>query len=459
MKRSLYYVIFFLFTLFLLPLRVHAQETSWVDAGYAESMSAAAKQSDVNAAAHVSNVNTNNYSDFVRRVLGPVPGLTVSAADMNTPYAEAMRQQSAMAGLSNYIYTMYANPPASTYAFVQDMGQTLGFMPKKAYAQGIGFSGLVTLLPIWKAFRNISYALLAIIMVVIGFMVMFRKKIDPKTVVTVQNALPKIVITLILITFSYAIVGILIDLMYVVLILGVQLIVNASPTGMFDAGHITRISSSSFSAVNRGLLAGFNSLPDLMAFLFPGQSQLGYFALFNPVYDVVGVLIFVLLSLAFLFGGVRLFFMLLNAYIQIIISLITAPIQLLLDAVPGGNGFASWIKNLISHLIVFPITAICITVSWYLIGTSTKTWTPPMLGTGSGGVGGLIGLGMLFIIPNIVKGIQESLKAKPMVPMGAGAALSPITGAFQTGTQAVSGFYYGQSILQNLKTKPKPPSA
>ena len=34
-----------------------------------------------------------------------------------------------------------------------------------------------------------------------------RKKIDPKTVVTAQNAIQRVIIALILITFSYAIVG------------------------------------------------------------------------------------------------------------------------------------------------------------------------------------------------------------------------------------------------------------
>jgi len=50
-----------------------------------------------------------------------------------------------------------------------------------------------------------------------AFMIMFRVRISPQTVITVQSALPKIIFTLILITFSYAIAGFLIDLMYVVI--------------------------------------------------------------------------------------------------------------------------------------------------------------------------------------------------------------------------------------------------
>ena len=44
---------------------------------------------------------------------------------------------------------------------------------------------------------------------------MFRMKINPQNVATFQSAIPKIVTTLILITFAYAIAGFMIDLMFV----------------------------------------------------------------------------------------------------------------------------------------------------------------------------------------------------------------------------------------------------
>ena len=65
-------------------------------------------------------------------------------------------------------------------------------------------------------------------MIVIGFMVMFRRKIDPKTVITVQNALPKIVLALLLVTFSYAIAAFMIDLMYLVMAIIINLLVSAA---------------------------------------------------------------------------------------------------------------------------------------------------------------------------------------------------------------------------------------
>ena len=99
-------------------------------------------------------------------------------------------QNGALSGLGGSMIAMYANPPASTKEYAIDLGKTLGFIPKSAMAQGIGFAGLAPLLPLWKVFRDVSYGILAIILIVVGLMVMFRKKIDPKTVVTVQNSIP-----------------------------------------------------------------------------------------------------------------------------------------------------------------------------------------------------------------------------------------------------------------------------
>ncbi|MFZ2025551.1 MAG: hypothetical protein WAV51_04700 [Microgenomates group bacterium] len=431
---------------FLSP--IHA---SWVDEGYDEAMKAA-ENGDVNSAAYISNADNNTKLNLVRQVFGAVEGLTVMKGDLNEPYAKKMNNQSAISGLSTYIGYMYTNPPASTYAFVQDMGQTLGFIPKQAYAQGIGFSGLSPLLPIWKMFRNISYAILALVMVAIGFMVMFRKKIDPKTVVTVQNALPKVVVTLILITFSYAIVGLMIDLMYIVLYAALQLIVTSAPSGMFDADHVSVFTSSSFGAVWKGMFGGFETFPIMINSIMPGEAswitKLTLATIFSGgVAGVLSILVALIMAIAFLFGVVRLFFMLLSAYIQIIVAVLIGPIQILLDAVPGGQGFSGWIKNLLSNLVVFPITSVMLTLAYFLIKSADKTWTPPLLGSGSSGISSLIGLGFLFIIPNTVKGLQEALKAKPMVNAGLGAIAGPMGSGVGQGMQLV---YQGAMIKEGL---------
>ncbi len=65
---------------------------------------------------------------------------------------------------------------------------------------------------IWKSSLNIVYLFSILIFIIVGFMIMFRKNLPGNTTVTVSKALPQIIISLVLATFSFAIVGIIMDL-------------------------------------------------------------------------------------------------------------------------------------------------------------------------------------------------------------------------------------------------------
>src|SRR4030043_143429 len=114
------------------------------------------------------------------------------------------------------ITLFYSNPPASGVQYLADLGRKLQIVrPTYAQGEGEGWGRMVPFLEIWKAFRNITYVFFVLILVFMGFAIMFRVKINPQTVITIQSALPRVIIALILITFSYAIVGLLIDFMFV----------------------------------------------------------------------------------------------------------------------------------------------------------------------------------------------------------------------------------------------------
>ncbi|MCX6793746.1 MAG: hypothetical protein NTY06_01440, partial [Candidatus Gottesmanbacteria bacterium] len=326
------------------------------------------------------------------------------------------------------------------------------------------FSGLSPLLPIWKAFRNIAYALLAVIMIVIGFMVMFRKKIDPKTVVTVQNALPKIVLALILVTFSYAIAAFFIDLMYLVMAVIINLLVGAS-SGKLGADTATKYLNGNIATLFGGLFGGgMKSIDDVMSLLFYSGDITPYltwtlnFASFGMYALAQGALVAFIIAIVLIIGYIRIIFMLVSAYIQIIIAILVAPFQLMVEAFPGSNSFSSWLKNLIANLSVFPVTAAMILVGTILTKTNTGTmfsnadqlWTPPLLSSGGAkGVAGMIGLGLMLSIPNIAKAIKEALKTKPLVG-GGGAGMGAVGGlamqAFQVGSMAFSHKIQSQQV-------------
>ncbi len=390
--------------------------------------------------------------------------------------------KSALAGINSYITAMYTTPAASTYLAVRDIGHDLGFIPEPVYAQGVGFSGLAALLPVWKVFRNIAYVLLAIVMIVVGFMVMFRRKIDPKTVVTIQNALPRIVVTLLLITFSYAIVGLMIDLMYLVMLFAYGLFQS---TGFLPAITTTGLIGGGSQSTRDVITSG--NLFQVFTMIFPDNfrsigflagDMLGYTpggtigALATPVAagvltmnPVVGIavgaltlggpiLLTFLLSLALIFLFIRLFLMFLSAYIQIILALIIGPIQILLDAVPGGNGFISWIKNLFSNLIVFPIAAIMFMLAMVFSQIGSKgggsIWAPPFYtfpNQSVTSISALFAIGILMVIPSVVNGIKKALKAQAPVPVGPGAIFAPIGAATQQTIQAAYQFHFAQQAL------------
>ena len=403
------------------------------------------------------------FAGLTMDTFGPIKGYHYpNNIDENHPKLVQLRQSSIVNQSGKVIASVYENPPATTYIAVRDFGESYGFLPKRVLAQGpgIGFAGLSPILPIWKVFRNISYFLIAVIMVAVGFMIMFRQKIDPKTVITVQNAIPGIIVTLFIITFSYAIAAIMIDLMYVLLVLIITMLKGSLPgvnlpstvTDDYLSGNWPNIGWTMFRS-------GMNSLNDILYYFtglqrttgdVVGASIVGMMAgLVSGQPWITGVaaiplLAILLIAVVLMFAVFRLIFMLLSAYIQIIIAIIVGPIQLLLGAIPGNQAFANWIKNLVANLIVFPLTAALLIIASLLSGyTSTQSegtplWSPPIVGVTGYGTTALISLGILLSIPTIVNGLKESFKAKPALPVG---GVGQITGFLGTAGQYGMQYY------------------
>ncbi|MBI3984891.1 MAG: hypothetical protein HY344_03000 [Candidatus Levybacteria bacterium] len=111
---------------------------------------------------------------------------------------------------------MLYTSPASTGQYVSYLSQSFGISrPSYAQSQGIGFESISPIVGIWAVFRDISYLLFIFVFIIIGVAIMLRAKIDPRTVMTIQNQIPKLIIGIIMVTLSFAIAGVLIDLMWV----------------------------------------------------------------------------------------------------------------------------------------------------------------------------------------------------------------------------------------------------
>ena len=373
----------------------------------------------------------------------------------NRDVAEQLYNETAVGNINSTIASLYQNPPADLAYWVRDTATTLGFAPRQAMAQGVGFNGLTPLLPIWKAFRNMAYVLLALAMIIIGFMVMLRQKIDPKTVVTVQNALPRIVIALILITFSYAIAGFLIDIMYLVI---------AFVNVVVSSGLVNRPQASPINLTSGGFGDLIHAVFDPVQYFNPASriwddvTAGGGANLFNDIKDGlifnligIGPLFQFILGLAYLFALARILFLLLGAYTQILLSVLTGPLQILTDVFPGANGFTNWIKNIVSNLAMFPITIFLLLLGTRIsqnLGGGTL-WIPPLLpqlGGASAEIAKvLISLGIVLMIPSICHSAKEAFKSQPVASFGVN-----VGGAMNTGMQLLSAAFY----IKQFRTNP-----
>ena len=361
----------------------------------------------------------------------------------------------------------YANPPASGVEWVRSGLQNAGFVPNSYATDGIGFSSLKPLTEIWVMFRNIAFTLIVLFIVIVGFMIMFRFKINPQTIVTLSNALPRLVITLLMISFSFAIGGFLIDLMYIVTIFGVKVVgttllpqdtqkmfidsVTTGGTGrLFDLifwnGETFKLGGALFSMmppiINQ--MVRLIAVAGVMFIIRSGNNPIGDYMLggkagniatFDGVagslialaaWIIIPGLVFLFLPLILsllilLFTGLlvffRILFMLFAAYLRIVISIIFAPIILLAEILPGRNAFSKWFKTLVADLLLFPLTLILITLSSAILAMNNNfqnIWQPPFLYTGvnQSAFNVLVAIGMLFMIPDIGKLVREFMGVK-----------------------------------------------
>ena len=370
-------------------------------------------------------------------IIGPVSGVG----------GESYRPGGAIGGIANLIAVMYANPPVSSVEYFADLGRNLGIV-KSAYAQtGVGFRGLQPILPLWKAFRNIAYLFFTIVFVIMGFAIMFRVKLNPQTVISVQNAIPRVVIALILVTFSYAIAGLLIDLIYILISLLISVLgttgyldnakaqkvyLNASILTLLGA-FLTRGSAVAKEVSN--ILNPATWLPETIKEIIDGLNI--------PMLELPSDLLALILSAILLISFFKLFLNLLYAYVRILTGIVFGPLQIMLGILPNQDSFLAWFRNLLSNIAIFPAVVGMFLLADVILEATKKSgfvWAPPFIQVGSPGafIGSLIAYGIFLMIPRVSEMVKAAFEHKPF-PYGTaiGEALGPAR------TLGKTGFYYG----------------
>ena len=385
--------------------------------------------------------------------------------------------------ISKLLVVPFSNPPASGIYWVYSSLESTGFIPKTFASEGIGFAAIQPFSNIWKIFRDLSYMFLVIILISIGFMIMFRMKMNPQTVISVENALPRIIIALILITFSFAIAGFIIDLTYILMGLIVSILSNNPQGGTYyDAtqfkneymlsgfGDLLRdvrarfgsrsvgvalgsaliqILPLSFSVILRSLagiatvlltqwiivlftdgassligLANVEGLSFSIGGVLKGFFTLSLFPIMIMVIFVLGyalllpVIVWLLIGFSILLMLIRLSLLIFTNYLKLIVNIVIAPLLLMLEAVPGRSAFKNWLLSILSSLIAYPIMVGVFVLSYLIvfkIGNTEMTARLPYLGgIDSDSFRLMIGLGLIFLIPDFVKAAKEALGIKDL---------------------------------------------
>lgn len=343
--------------------------------------------------------------------------------------------------------------PISGIAYVRNISRKLKLVPEAKAADSFGFSRLTVIQDLWKFSRNVAYFFFVLAIIITAFMIMFKVKISPQAVVSIQSALPKIIMTLILVTFSYAIAGFLIDIMYVImgifsLILstsGVTLITNPSINFTIIDGFGTGgLAILLYWIIFLVLYVVATMAAYLSALLSLGATGV-IWALILGVFTII--LFFILIIDLF-----RITFALFKALAGFYLAVILGPFQLAIGALPQSrNALSSWLKSLIAKLAVFPATGILFYFAILFIcksilvstlgmaegnvivellrkipyldsflfpsGASADTlWGPPMLHNSASATSIafiLMALGCIMIIPKVQKAIESALAGRP----------------------------------------------
>lgn len=408
--------------------------------------------------------------------------------------------------------------PVSSADYIHNLAANFGFT-KKTYAlegdqrgnpnsnnappvpdnnEGYGFESLRPVLQIWLAFRNLVYVLFVIIFLFVGLGIMFRFKIDPRTVMTIQNQIPKAIVILVLITFSYAISGFLVDIMYLLIYAIFAIFSQVDGFNLAKLNPTNLYGNSPFQAIGGlggvfGLANGAaESAGDILSSLFSGRAGqvlgmlisglvtgviggainpigflgsavglgIGYFFGTEIVTFLAQWILYIIFAIAITIGLFRLWITLLKSYVYILIATIFAPLWIGGSLIPGSPmTLNSWFRFLVSYLLVFPTTIVMFILAFMIkekfgetstafaphisdqAGTliaANGNFVPPLVGNPGdvANFGSLMALIIILMTPEVVQIVKDALKAPNVTyTKSIGAALG--------GGKAVAGGFAG----------------
>lgn len=297
-----------------------------------------------------------------------------------------------------------------------------GYKEKQSvYASGYDDLMVTNIDSLWSVTRNIAYIGFVVVMIIVGFMIMFRNKVGGQTVVTIGNAIPKVVVGLVLVTFSFAIAGIILD------ISGILMRVIA---GILDSNiqihNILKLLGGTFGLAGGGL--------GIAALVLTLTHFLG------PV-GPIALLIALAVLLIILFGAVKLWFTLVKTYFTLLVNVIVAPLAIMAGSIPGNEAMTMNVfKSMLRNALVFPLAFAIVNLPYYLVekGNRVRLEFPETV-FGETTMGDTIGPVMLALakVIAIFVAAQTPAFVKAIIPPTASKGGADMAGAIKQGLSGI----------------------
>ncbi|HRY22252.1 MAG TPA: hypothetical protein P5311_00595 [Candidatus Dojkabacteria bacterium] len=301
-----------------------------------------------------------------------------------------------------------------------------GYKEKQSvYAAGYDDLQKTNIDTLWSVTRNIAYVGFVLVMVVVGFMIMFRSKVGGQTVVTIGNAIPKVIVGLVLVTFSFAIAGLILD------ISGILMRVLA---GILDSNvqvhNIFKLLGGTFGW-GGGLTTGGIGIAGLVLTLTSFLGPLG------PILLLIALAVLLII----LFGTIKLWFTLVKTYFTLLVNVIVAPLAIMAGSIPGNEAMTVNIfKSMLRNSLVFPLAFAIVNLPYFLVekGNRVRLEFPETVFEGAT-LGDTIGPVMLALakVLAIFVAAQAPAFAKAIIPPTASKGGADAAGAIQQGLSKV----------------------
>ena len=236
--------------------------------------------------------------------------------------------------------------PVNLALWFKDEVKDIPVLGDSAFAQTVNYPNVIAaefVLTLWRQFRNLAYGFLSLVMIVIGIMIMVRKKANPQMVITMQNAIPRVIIAMVLITFSYPI----------------------GATAASFTGPLMKLSGDVLAGV-ADLCAGSNEPVNfgglsLLILMFP-------MVMLDTGSIPTGIGTITILSFVLMFALLIMlmaFFSMVLVYIKILGSIVFAPIRFALGAIPGNeSNTIDWFKLLAARVLSIPAMFFMISLAY-----------------------------------------------------------------------------------------------